>query len=593
MSGCREAVAKSRKKEMSSNRSETPDNPDSLHHETLTAQAMGHVDGETRALVAAIYPSTTYERDADGEYSSGRGYTRPHNPTYDESEKLLSVLEGGSDCILFSSGMAAATAVFQSLLPGDHVIAPKVMYWALRKWLIESAMAWGLDVEFIDTSATDNVERAIRPGVTRLVWLETPSNPTWDIADIKAITAIAHGAGARVAVDSTVASPVITRPIEFGVDLVVHSATKYLNGHSDVLAGAVVCRVQDGLWNRIKAWRRDAGAVLGPFEAWLLLRGMRTLFIRVARSSASAMAIATHLETHVKLRQVLYPGLVSHPGHAVALTQMNNGFGGMLSIRLVGGEAAAMETAARVKVFKRATSLGGVESLIEHRASIEGPASPVPRDLLRLSVGLENIDDLITDLEQALDHNVTGPAIADAAPVSTTDQLDALVTEKIRPVVMERGGDIARARVIKNSYRIQLQGSPGAVLPLQNHITGLIRHYIDADAQVEIVCGEEMDSAQSQPSTLSLKDRVTHLITTQINPAIASHQGEILLEKISGQSVYISLSGGCQGCAMAEVTVRQGVELLIKRNIPEVISVVDVTDHTAGTSPFFKTKKGS
>ena len=377
-----------------------------LSPETFTAQALGNIEETTRALVPPIHVSSTYERDADGGYSSGRGYSRPNNPSYDEPEALLATLEGGTDCLLFASGMAAANAVFQSLLPGDHVVAPRVMYWALRKWLIESAMSWGLDVEFIDFNDLNQLRDAMRPGKTRLVWFETPANPMWDVIDIAAVSAIAHEAGARVVVDSTAAPPVITRPIEHGADLVMHSATKFLNGHGDVVAGALVCKEQDAFWQRIVAWRRDGGAVLGPFEAWLLLRGMRTLFLRVERCSQSALTIARHFHDHPKLFAVIYPGLPDHPGHEIAKRQMRGGFGGMLSIRHRGGQAGAIEMAARVKVLKRATSLGGTESLIEHRASIEGPSSPVPTDLLRLSIGLENPDDLITDLEQALEHQV-------------------------------------------------------------------------------------------------------------------------------------------------------------------------------------------
>jgi cystathionine gamma-synthase len=236
--------------------------------------------------------------------------------------------------------------------------------------------------------------------------VETPANPTWDVVDIEAVAAIAHAAGAVLAVDSTSATPVLTRPLEHGADLVVHSATKYLNGHSDVLAGAVVCARADELWDRVLAWRHDAGAVPGPFEAWLLLRGMRTLFLRVRRQSASALALASAHEGHPAVAAVLYPGLPSHPGHAVAARQMQGGFGGMLSIRVRGGEDAAVAVAAAVQVFTRATSLGGVESLIEHRASVEGPTSPVPADLLRISVGIEEPADLLADLRQALDRVV-------------------------------------------------------------------------------------------------------------------------------------------------------------------------------------------
>jgi cystathionine gamma-synthase len=373
-----------------------------LARETLAAQALGRIDAETRALVPPLHASTTYERDADGGYRSGRGYTRPDNPSYDAPEELLTALEGGAGSLLFASGMAAASAVFQSLRPGDHVIALRVMYWGLRTWLLEFAVAWGLEVEFVDNRDLAGLERAVRPGKTRLVWIETPANPTWDVTDIAAAAEIAHRARARLAVDSTVATPVLTRPLALGADLVMHSATKYLNGHSDVLAGALVCAEADSFWQRVRAWRRDAGAVLGPFEAWLLLRGMRTLFVRVRRCSESALTIARHFERHPQVR-VLYPGLPSHPDHALARRQMQGGFGGMLSLRHAAGKAAAMATAARVAVFKRATSLGGVESLIEHRASIEGPSTPVPDDLLRLSIGLEDPADLIADLEQALE----------------------------------------------------------------------------------------------------------------------------------------------------------------------------------------------
>ncbi len=396
---------------MSKNNSEIP----VPAHESLAAQALGKVDDVTRALVPPLHLSTTYERDGDGGYRSGRGYTRPHNPTYDEPESLLSVLEGGTDCLLFSSGMAAATAVFQSLLPGDHVVASKVMYWALRSWLIDFAMSWGLDVEFVDTTDLQALGGAMRPGSTRLVWIETPGNPTWDITDIAAAADIAHAAHARLAVDSTVATPVLTRPLDWGADLVMHSATKYLNGHSDVLAGALVCREKDSFWNRVRAWRRDGGAMLGPFEAWLLLRGLRTLFVRVRHSSQSALQIAEHFAQHPLVSHVLYPGLPTFAGHEIAARQMQGGFGGMLSIRVKAGGAAAVSTAANVMLIKRATSLGGVESLIEHRATVEGPSTPVPQDLLRLSIGLETPADLINDLEQALDraHHVHGdPAAA-------------------------------------------------------------------------------------------------------------------------------------------------------------------------------------
>ena len=374
-----------------------------LSPETLVAQALGEVDPLSGALVPPISLATNYEQAPDGSYHQGRVYTRADNPTYEQAERMLAMLEGGSHCILFASGMAAAIAVFQSLLPGDHVVVARVLYWGVRKWLAEFALSWGLDVEFVDTTDLQAVEAAIRPGTTRLVWLETPANPTWEVTDIAAVCLLAHAAGARVAVDNTVPTPVLTRPLELGSDLVVHSATKYLNGHSDVLAGAVLSARDDPFWQRIRSWRRIAGAVAGPFEAWLLVRGMRTLFLRVQRASETALTIARHFEKHPDLHAVLYPGLPSHPGHATAARQMNGGFGGMLSIRVSGGAEAARTVLSAVKVFKRATSLGGVESLIEHRSAMEGPSSPVPDDLLRLSIGIEATADLIADLEAALE----------------------------------------------------------------------------------------------------------------------------------------------------------------------------------------------
>jgi cystathionine gamma-synthase len=372
--------------------------------ETLAAQGIGDADPTSGDLVPVIHLSTNFEQRPDGSYHQGRVYARADSPTYERAEQLLARLEGaGCACALFASGMAAATAVFQSLLPGDHVLVSRVLYWGVRKWLAEFALTWGLDVEFVDMVELQAVEAAIRPGRTRLLWVETPANPTWEITDLTAVCRIAHAAGARVAVDNTVPTPVLTRPMELGADLVVHSASKYLNGHSDVLAGAVLTASADPFWERIRSWRRNAGGVPGPFEAWLLLRGMRTLFLRVRRSSASALAIACHFEGHPALAAVLYPGLPSHPGHEIAARQMTGGFGGMLSIRLWGGSEQAMAALAAVHVFKRATSLGGVESLIEHRRSSEGPSSPVPDDLLRLSVGIEDPDDLIADLTAALE----------------------------------------------------------------------------------------------------------------------------------------------------------------------------------------------
>jgi cystathionine gamma-synthase len=373
-----------------------------LKPESLAAQALGWVDATTRAISPPIHASTTFVRDADNQYRSGRAYARADNPAFDQAEQLIARLEGGAQGALFASGMAAATAVFQSLAPGDHVLAPKVMYWSLRNWLMNFATPWGLKVELIDMTDPAAVRAALRPGQTKLVWIETPANPLWTITDIAATAALAHAAGARVAVDSTVATPVLTRPIELGADVVMHAATKYLNGHSDLIAGVLVTRDNDDFWKRVKTVRAQLGGTLGSFESWLLLRGMRTLYLRVRCASASAQGIAEHFAKHPHIEAVLYPGLRDAPGHAVAAKQMQGGFGGMLSIRVRGGEAAAIATAAHIALWKRATSLGGTESLVEHRASVEGPGTPAPPDLLRLSVGIEDTDDLNADLEQSL-----------------------------------------------------------------------------------------------------------------------------------------------------------------------------------------------
>ncbi len=377
-----------------------------LRPETLAAQALGWVDEQTRAVTPPLHLSSTYLRDPDNQYRSGRVYARADNPAFDQPEALLAALEGGHQALLFASGMAAATAVFQSLRPGDHVVAPQVMYWSLRNWLMGFASDWGLQVQLVDTTDLDALRAALRPGQTRLVWLETPANPLWTVSDIAGAAALAKGAGALLAVDSTVPTPVLTQPLALGADIVMHAATKYLGGHSDLIAGALVTREDGEHWQRIRRIRAQLGSTLGSFEAWLLLRGMRTLPLRVRAASASAMKIADHFAEHPMVAEVLYPGLRACQGHALAARQMSGGFGGMLSIRVkgasAGGEAAAIATAAQVRLWKRATSLGGTESLIEHRASVEGAGTPAPADLLRLSVGLEHPEDLIADLEQAL-----------------------------------------------------------------------------------------------------------------------------------------------------------------------------------------------
>jgi cystathionine gamma-synthase len=376
--------------------------PDSIRPATAAAQALGFVDPETAAVAPPIHPATTYERGPDNKLLSGRLYSRADNPGYDLPEALLTRLEGGAATAVFSSGMSAATAIFMALRPGDHVLVPKVIYWALRGWLMGWATEWGLRVESVDMTEPALVAAAAQPGRTRLIWIETPANPTLVVTDIAALAEVAHRAGALLAVDSTFATPVLTQPLALGADLVMHSATKYLNGHSDVIAGSVTTRAADDFWQRIRTVRLQAGAVLGPFEAWLLLRGMRTLFVRVGAQCRAAERISAHFDGHPGIEAVLYPGLASFPGHGVAARQMKGGFGGMLSLRVKGGAPGALAFIGKLRVWKRATSLGGVESLVEHRASIEGPESSTPPDLLRMSVGLEDASDLIGDVEQAL-----------------------------------------------------------------------------------------------------------------------------------------------------------------------------------------------
>jgi cystathionine gamma-synthase len=379
----------------------TPEEPP-RHPETLAAQGLGRVATPYRDIVPPIHVATTYERAGDGSYPGGRVYSRADNPSYDPAEALIAALEGAPCALLFGSGQAAAAAIFQSLAPGDRVLAPRNMYWALRKWLLEFAVPWGLAVDFYDNADPGDLARRVREKKTRLVWAETPANPTWDVTDIAEAARAAHEAGALLAVDSTCATPFLTRPIALGADLVMHSATKYLNGHADVIAGALATARDDDFWKRVRYVRGAGGAILGPFEASMLLRGMRTLHLRVAASCANALAIARRFEGDARFSHVLYPGLASHPAHALAARQMQGGFGGMLSVRVKAGEAASKEFTARLRVFKRATSLGSVESLAEHRASVEGPGTLCPADLVRLSIGVEHVDDLIADIEQAI-----------------------------------------------------------------------------------------------------------------------------------------------------------------------------------------------
>jgi len=375
-----------------------------LHPETLTATALGWIDRETDAMASPLRPSTSFLRDPQNLDRAGRMFTRDDNPTFEQPEALINTLEGGAGCLIFASGMAAITSVFQRLTPGDHVILPKLVYSGLREWMNTHGLRWGLEVTYVDECTADCVEDALHKGKTKVIWLETPSNPTWTVTDIAEVSSVAHAAGALIAIDNTVATPILTRPIKHGADIVLHSCSKYLNGHGDLIGGAVV--VADGRENVLKDIqniRNEYGGVLGSFEAWLLLRGMRTLAVRVKTASTSALKIAEFLDSCDMVQQVLYPGLRRHTGHEVAAKQMHGGFGGMLSFRVKGGEYAAKLLASKVKIFRQAISFGSTESVIEHRAGLEKGDSPTPRDMLRVSVGLENTDDLISDLHQAID----------------------------------------------------------------------------------------------------------------------------------------------------------------------------------------------
>jgi cystathionine gamma-synthase len=368
--------------------------------ETLAVHAGRRVDPATGAVTLPIHLSTTFERDPDGSFARGHLYARTSNPTRSALEECLARLEGGEAAAAFASGSSATAAVFQALSPGDHVIAPRDAYHGTTRLLRDTFSRWRLEATFVEMVDTAAVEAALRP-TTRLVWVETPSNPLWKITDLARIGQIAKRAGARLVCDNTVATPVLQKPFTLGADLVVHSTTKYLGGHGDVMGGAVVTRIDDNFFARVRAIQASGGAVLSPFDAWLVLRGIQTLPWRMRAHGDGAMRIATSLVSHPCVEAVHYPGLDTHPGHAIATRQMS-AFGGMLSFQVRGGRDAAMAVAARVRVITRATSFGGTESLIEHRASIEGPDSRTPDNLLRLSVGLEHPDDLLGDLGQAL-----------------------------------------------------------------------------------------------------------------------------------------------------------------------------------------------
>jgi cystathionine gamma-synthase len=370
--------------------------------ETRAVHAGRHIDPATGAVTAPIHLSTTFERNIDGEYPRGYSYSREDNPNRHALEECLASLENGRQALCFSSGLAVATALVQGLEPGDHIIAPDDVYWGLRKVIGEVFGKWGIETSYVDMTNIDDFHAALRPN-TRLVWIETPSNPLMKVTDLTSIAALARLSGPNILTvcDGTFATPVLQQPLDCGIDMVAHSTTKYISGHSDVIGGALITRHDNYLFERARKSQRYGGSVPSPFDCWLTLRGIDTLPWRVRAQSENAMRVTQFLHAHRAVEKVHYPGLPSHPGYKVAARQMS-AFGGMLSFQVRGSRETALGVAAQCKLFIRATSLGGAHSLIEHRASIEGPNTRTPQNLLRLSIGLEHTDDLIADLDQAL-----------------------------------------------------------------------------------------------------------------------------------------------------------------------------------------------
>ncbi len=371
-----------------------------MKFETISIHVGRDVDPGTGAVAPPLHMSTTFERDANGDFSRGYSYSRPTNPTRAALEQCLAALEGGADATCYGSGSAASLAAFSLLRPGDHVIAPIEAYHGTAKQLRDLIGPMGVEFSFVDLTDLDRVKEALRPS-TKLVWVETPSNPMLNVSDIESICDLAHRQKALVCCDNTFATPVWQRPFELGADLIMHSSTKYFGGHSDLMSGVVITRERGELADRLRDYQATAGSVPSPFDCWLIRRSVTTLSCRVKAQTSSAQRIAEFLNEHPQVERVFYPGLQNHPGHALAARQMS-GFGAMLSFCVRGGRQKAFDVAARTKLFIRATSLGGVESLIEHRQSVEGPHTVTPDTLLRVSVGLENCEDLMADLDRAL-----------------------------------------------------------------------------------------------------------------------------------------------------------------------------------------------
>jgi cystathionine gamma-synthase len=372
-----------------------------MKFETLAIHAGRAPDPATGAVREPIHLSTTFERGPDGAYPHGYFYGRSGNPNRAALEQAIAALEGGAEAVAFASGAAATLAVFSLAAGGGRIVCSADCYHGTARQLREILPRWGASVEFVDTTDLAAVERALEPGAA-LLWVETPSNPLLRVSDLAALAALARERGTLLGCDNTFASPVLQRPLALGADLVMHSTTKFLGGHSDVLGGVVVVREAGAVLERLREFQGVGGGVPAPFDCWLLLRSLATLPLRVRAQSAGALAVARFLEAHPRVEHVHYPGLPRHPGHALATRQMNGGFGAVVSVQVRGGAAEALAVAARARLFTRATSLGGVESLIEHRASMEGPLTQTPANLLRLAVGLEHPDDLLADLDQSL-----------------------------------------------------------------------------------------------------------------------------------------------------------------------------------------------
>ena len=563
----------------------------SVSRETLAAQALGEADPVSGGLAPVISPATNYERQLDGSYRQDRVYTRADNPTSELAERVLAALEGtGCACAVFASGMAAATAVFQSLLPGDHVLVSRVLYWGVRKWLAEFALTWGLDVEFADTTDLGAVAAAIRPGQTRLLWVETPANPMWEVTDLAAVCALAHAAGVRVAVDNTVATPVLTRPFEHGADLVVHSATKYLNGHSDVLAGAVLTARRDPFWERIRSWRRNAGAVLGPFEAWLLQRGMRTLFLRVHRASESALAIATQLSGH----PALTAGAV--PGAALASWPPDRGPPDERRVR-----RHAVDPAGRRSRARHRGAAGGPGVQAGHLAGRGGEPDRAPgrdggpvltrcpptccgcRSASKPSATWSPISSAALRRGRAMTELPWPPAAA-----GLTGQVAAALERSLLPSIIARGAARAGSRrpgrgSHPGADRISGRGRAAGRAHRSPDPRRRPRHHRRPDRHPRRpgTARSRRDPGRAGPPHPRQRDQPGH----------RGHRGRAVLAGAEDGWVRIRLDGGCQGCSLAEVTVRQGIEPLLRARLPGVIGVLDVTDHQAGTQPFFSPEK--